>query len=115
MSDFFDAIPEVIPEVQGPVVPARAMDERTLRREARALRARARPRLPGTVRPRERLAARDDVIGRTVLLQHCPHCDHIILRVAPVAPGVQISEIQPLRQAKLDPRNVRTRRSVQLY
>src|SRR6266850_3945054 len=54
-----------------------------------------------------RLSARNHVIVGLVLLQHGPHRHDVVLGVSPVARGVQVPKAQPLREAKLDPGDVR--------
>ena len=53
-----------------------------------------------------RLAGRDHVVVRRVLLEHQPHRLDVVLRVAPVALGVEVAEPQLVRQAELDRRGV---------
>ena len=48
------------------------------------------------------LAGRDDVVARLGLLQHAPHRLDVVLRVAPVAPRVEVAEVEPLLQAVPD-------------
>src|SRR5262245_30754981 len=54
-----------------------------------------------------RLPAGDHVVGRAILLQHCPHRDNVVLGMTPVTPCLQISESQTLCQSQLDARNMR--------
>ena len=49
-----------------------------------------------------RLARGDHVIIRRILLQHSPHGFHIFLGVAPVALGIQVTQVQFILQADLD-------------
>src|SRR3990167_9992911 len=49
-----------------------------------------------------RLAGCENIVVGRVLLQHPPHALDIFLRMAPVALGVQIPEVQPVPLAKLD-------------
>src|SRR5215475_8322275 len=51
-----------------------------------------------------RLARRDDVIVWLVLLQHQPHGLCVILRVSPIAPGVEVAEVKLILQTELDRR-----------
>ncbi len=51
------------------------------------------------------LAGRQHVVVGLVLLQHQPHALDVVARVAPVALGVEIAEIEALLQAELDRRD----------
>ena len=44
----------------------------------------------------------DNIIIRSVLLEHQPHCLDIIFRMSPVALGIQIAEFDIFLQAELD-------------
>ncbi len=50
-------------------------------------------------------AGRDDIIVRLLLLQHEPHRSDVISRMAPVALGVDVAEVQLLGEPQLDPRH----------
>src|ERR1035437_9133161 len=51
-----------------------------------------------------RLVRRDHVISGRFLLQHQPHHLDIFLRITPVAPGVEVTEVNRVLQAQLDAR-----------
>ena len=48
------------------------------------------------------LARRDDVVVRLVLLEHQPHGLHVVLRVAPVALGIEIPQGELGGESELD-------------
>ena len=50
------------------------------------------------------LAGGQDVVVRTVLLQHHPHAFHIVAGEAPVPPDIEIAELKDLLLAMLDAR-----------
>ncbi len=52
-----------------------------------------------------RKTGRDDKIIRFVLLQHQPHCLHVVARESPVPRRVQVSQSQAVIHALLDPRH----------
>ena len=52
-----------------------------------------------------RLAGGDHVIVRLILLQHQPHGPHVVARVAPVALGVEVAELERFGEAELDARD----------
>ena len=54
---------------------------------------------------RVRLAGRDHVVVRLVLLEHQPHRLDVVARIAPVALGVQVAEAELVGQPQLDPRH----------
>src|SRR5579859_2544366 len=58
---------------------------------------------PAHVAHRGRAAGGDDIVVRSVLLQHQPHGADIVLGVAPVAAGFEIAEFQHVGQAQLYP------------
>ncbi len=51
------------------------------------------------------LAGREHKIVGLVLLQHQPHAFDVVARMAPVAPGIEIAEIELVLQAELDRRD----------
>jgi hypothetical protein len=51
---------------------------------------------------RVRLAGRDDIVSRLVLLQHRPHRLDVVAGVSPVALGVEVAQVELLLQAGLD-------------
>ena len=53
---------------------------------------------------RMRLAGGDDEILRAGVLQNPPHRFHIIARIAPIAAGVEIAQVQLLLQPQFDAR-----------
>ena len=61
--------------------------------------ARTRPRTNS--RTRVHLAGRDDVVVRLGLLEHQPHRLDVLRRVAPVAPRVEVAEVQRARSCPL--------------
>ena len=51
-----------------------------------------------------RLAGRDHVVVRLVLLEHEPHRAHVIARIPPVAPCVEVADLELMLQAEADAR-----------
>src|SRR5213593_1275638 len=51
-------------------------------------------------------AGGDDVVFGLILLQHEPHGLHVLTRMAPVPPRIQISQPDFFRQSELDPRGL---------
>jgi hypothetical protein len=49
-----------------------------------------------------RLAGRDDVVLRLVVLKHQPHRLNVVARVAPVALRIEVPQQQLVLQAQLD-------------
>ena len=47
----------------------------------------------------------DDVVARSVPLQHHPHRPHVVAREAPVAMRIQVAERKMVGEAELDPRH----------
>ena len=52
-----------------------------------------------------RLAGRQHVVVRRVLLQDPPHALDVVAGMAPVAPGIEVAEVQPLLQPERDRRD----------
>src|SRR5205807_8055413 len=51
------------------------------------------------------LSRPEDIIVRTLLLKHQPHAFHILRRVSPVAPGVEVTQVQVLLPPAQDGRD----------